>query len=510
MICLRLSLSLAALLAAGSASAQEAAAVTPVVVWMDRDAPDEASIAKAERLAGGVAQHYDTSDLIFPPEPWSKKDSDKLIAVSKAQKAADARKEEFEVERSMALALQTAINDVTVIRDVADRDALILALLWQASAIQLAFSEAELKESPEAAAFRVQLPGLITNKAFVDLYALDTTRRYSRGEVPDAATHRALTAQTKALASVPPATLEVGVLPAQATLVVNGVPQEQGIERVSLPPGHSFYHVLIDGVICGRGELDLSPGATVSLPRAISEQERLDAELKVEDSQTLGLPKAVETAVALVVSQHAMQPVYLAARTGDGRVIVVPYSGGARVEKRQPVTFAFGVELGGGAIASPSFHYTTEGSDQGELIIAPGGSGAVDLELGVYNLAIVAGSEVNITPTHSLLYGTGAEGATSADNLSTSVYAKVYGGLGVYALRPTHEKRPTLLLAANYGWFSPGHMGGGGRLTFGIPIDKRNWFKLTVHGFYGLPMAGYPEDEPLISGGLRLGFQTAL
>ena len=68
MTCSRLSLTLAALLAAGPASAQEAAAVTPVVVWMDREAPDEASIAKAERLAGGVAKHYDTSDLIFPPD----------------------------------------------------------------------------------------------------------------------------------------------------------------------------------------------------------------------------------------------------------------------------------------------------------------------------------------------------------------------------------------------------------------------------------------------------------
>ena len=54
-----------------------------------------------------------------------------------------------------------------------------------------------------------------------------------------------------------------------------------------------------------------------------------------------------------------------------------------------------------------------------------------------------------ITPTQHLLFG--SKGQTdSEDNQSSPVYFKGHGGVGLYALRPTKYKRPTLLLAGTF------------------------------------------------------------
>lgn len=501
------------LLFAQGAVAQEVAAplTSRVVVWMDRTPPEDAARAKAHREIGGEADHVFTTGLAWPPQEWAKSDSEQLGRMSKALKQSQERWEEFDVELGLARDLASTIDPITALRDVSDRDTLVLGLLWEAASVNLAFSPEQLKTAPEAAAFRVDLGGVIVNGPLLDALALDPERIYTKGELPEAGTFLAMQELKKALAAMPKATLAVGSLPDGAVLLIDGRTATVLDGEVELPPGHHYLHLLLGGVMCGRAELDARPGARIEMPYLVSDRERDDAERIVEEGGVQGLPEDVETAIARIGAHYPGAELFLAGVTGDGRVIVVPYSGGARLIDRQPVTFVLGAELGGALVSSPYFYYAhPELYTKGDFINTPAVSAAFQAELGIYNFAVIGEAELYITPLNELVYGSSEEGATEADNYYTVVSTKLTGGVGAYLLRPKQERRPTLLLAANYGWFSPGHVGPGARLTFGIPMDKRNWFKFSLHAWYGSPIAGYPEDEPLFAGGLRVGFQSAL
>ena len=200
----------------------------------------------------------------------------------------------------------------------------------------------------------------------------------------------------------------------------------------------------------------------------------------------------------------------------EGKVSVVPFSDNAVLHKPQVVTFTLGAEIGGGGIGTAAFRFTdpNEPNSNGTMLFAPSAQAAFDLEWGFYNLAIVGGAEVNVTPTRSLAYGVDGQ-RNASENQSIPVYVKSYGGLGVYVLRPNQAGRPTLLLAGNYGFFSPGWVGYGGRITLGIPTGLGNWFKVTLHGWSSEPLQSwqnsgvFPADTNLINGGLRVGFQSS-
>ncbi|MCB9760092.1 MAG: hypothetical protein H6739_09685 [Alphaproteobacteria bacterium] len=482
-----------------------------VVVWFDRGPPAEPARLKAERSIGGEALHVSGAQLAFPPQPWNRRDAEALGRVAGVLRDGQQKWQEFEVELGIARDLDLAIEQVGVLRDASDRDALILALMWQGASVNLAFRPEDFPTSNEAAAFRLDLPGLAANQPLLDALALDPSRTFTKGELPEADSFRIMQELTAALKAMPRATLVTGTLPEGASLMVDGVATTPVDGAVELVPGHHYVHLLVNGVIAGRSEIDAYPGASVDLPFLVSDRERGESERVIESGVTTGLPEDVQNAIAQISGQYPSAEVYLGAVTGDGRVVVLPFSGGARIEEKRPVTFTFGAEIGGSLISSPSFYYARpEGRTQGENINTPAATGALDLELGIYNFAVLAGAEIYITPLEELVYGTGEPDATSADNYYTVVHTKITGGLGAYLLRPTRERRPTMLVGANYGWFSPGHLGGGGRVTFGIPMDKRNHFKLTVHGWYGQPISGYPADEPLFAGGIRLGFQSSI
>ncbi|MCB9792180.1 MAG: hypothetical protein H6741_05590 [Alphaproteobacteria bacterium] len=505
---------LAGLLAAPAAWAQDSApaeSVERVVIWLDRDLPSEAAQLKAHRKVGGEALHVGGAQLAWPPTPYSRKDSEYIGKMSKTQRAGQERWEQFEVELGIARDLEVAIEPIEVLRDAADRDALIQSLLWQAAAVNLAFKPEDFAAAPEASAFRVDLGGgLVVNRPLLDAYALDPTRIYTKGELPEADSFAKLEALAGALQSMPKATLVTGALPGGATLYVDGTPREVVDGELALPPGHHYVHLLVAGTISGRTEITLQPNARLDLPFLVSDRERGEAERKVEvEGSKQDLGGDVEEAIARISAEYPGAAIYVAAVTTDARVEVVPWSGWVEPTAK-PITFAFAAELGGAAVSSPFFYYANpEGRVEGDPITTPAANGALDLELGIYNFAILGGAEIYITPLEELVYGSGEAGATEADNYYTVVHTKLTGGLGAYILRPKPSRTPTLLIGANYGWFSPGHTGPGARLSVGIPMDRGNWFRLSVHGFYGQPMEGYPE-VPLISGGLRLGFQSAL
>lgn len=494
----------------GVASAQEPPPPPErLVVWLG-PTPEAGVQARAERRVGGDALHVGEAALRFAPQPWSREDTRRLGDVAGQVREARDRREEFDVELGLARGLAVAVDQVDVLRDAADRDAMIQALLWQASMVNLAFAPEQFPQAPEARDFRAELPGLIANGALLDALALDPGRRYTSGELPERATFDALEALSGVLGTLLPGTVMLGRLPEGATLVVDGVVVEAPGEALELVPGHHYLHVVVDGQLAARAELDLLPGATVDLPTSVDARQLKAAETAVEQGSLAQVPSQVTSAVDRVAAAWPGIDVYLATQTADGQLEVLPYGGGAKIVQRKAVTLVFGGEIGGLAITSPAFAWANpDGRDVGQEVSTYAGTAGFDVELGVYNVALLGGVDVVITPTEELLYGTGQSGATMADNLSTPVYARVHGGGGLYALRPDPDRRKaTLLLAGTYGWFSPGHVGPGAQLTLGAPMGKGRQVRLTAVAFQGSPLEGYPEGAMRFAG-LRLGFQGA-
>ncbi len=502
------------LLALNTAHAQAQATAEPVLIWVENDVPEEKLQRRAAKLTGSAAPWtYDALDLAFPPSAWGPADDEAYSQLARAVERGEDRWDDFDVELSIANEVDSAIDGVGVVRDDADREALIGGYLMLGAAVDMAFAPKDFATGDGAEEYRIELPGVMANRALLQVLALDSEKLFTVHEVNSGRAYKNLEALRSTWPTLATGTLEVGVLPAGATLVVNGRALE-GTDQ-ELPPGHYWVHVVVDGAIRGRTQVDVAPGQKVSLPRLVDEVERAQADRKVGEDTVDGIPIDVVTAVNAIAASHPGSKVYLATLDEEGRLVVMPYSEGAELVRNKPVTFALGAELGGGAIATESYYYWDPANNpKGRIITAPGASGAFDLELGIYNLALLGGAEVHITPTQHLLFGT--DGQTSAsDNQTTPIFLKAHGGVGLYALRPTKYKKPTLLLAGTYGWFSPGHLGYGARLTIGLPTSPKNWFKITLHGYYGSKViasdggvAAYP-DHPLFAGGLRIGFQTA-
>ncbi|MED5371447.1 MAG: hypothetical protein VX899_10565 [Myxococcota bacterium] len=498
-----------------TALAQQAPAPAPVVVWVERQLPEEKTLRKVARLAGGEPTHYSGRNLSFPPAPWSSADEQAYTDLSRAVESGHERFEEFEVELSIAQEVMAAVEQVGVIRDETDRAAIVEAMLLVGAAVDLAFVPQDLENSGQAKDLRLELPGIVANKALLSAAVLEPEKTWVRSDLRTGSAYKALLGLVELIPKLATGTLKTGELPADTQVIVDGHPTPVSGGSLKLHPGHHWVHVLVDGVITGRGEVDIYPGTPTEMPRLVDDSELTQADRRVSVGAADGLPADVVQSIALLSGQHPGAPVFLASLDPEGKLSLVPYSDNAVVTKPQAVTFTLGAEVGGGAVATPAFRFTDpdEPNTDTSLLFAPAAQGAFDLELGIYNLAILGGVEVNITPTRNLPYG--VEGQQSADqNLSVPVYVKGYGGLGVYLIRPNKVERPTLLVAGQYGYFSPGWMGYGGRVTLGIPMRPGSWFKFSLVGFSGEPIPAwkdapyFPENTPLISGGLRLGFQS--
>ena len=498
-----------------TAMAQQPAAPQPVLIWVEDTVPDEKVQRRAAKLTGSQSPWtYTALDLAFPPAAWSDDDVDSYSELSRAMERGEDRWDAFDVELAIAQELQTSLDTVSVVRNDEDRDAVMWATLMLGAAVDMAFGREDFISADAAEPFRIELPGLIANRALLQVLALDAEKLFTVHEVNSGVAYQNLDVLRTEYPKLATGTLEVGNLPPGASLVVNGRARDASDQ--ALPAGHYWVHLVIEDTIRGRAQVDIAPGQTVELPRLVDEQERGQADRKVGADTFDGMPGDVTTAISSIADIHPGSMVFLATLNDEGKLVVVPYSEGAELVRNKPVTVAMGAEVGGGAIATQSFYYwDTANNPSGQVITAPSASGAFDLEVGIYNLALLGGAEVHISPTQHLLFG--SEGQTSSsDNQSTPVFLKAHGGVGLYALRPSKYKRPTLLLAGTYGYFSPGHMGPGGRLTLGLPTSPKNWFKITFHGYYGSKVLTSPDgavgafpDHPLFAGGVRIGFQTS-
>ncbi|MDP2312167.1 MAG: hypothetical protein Q8P41_04625 [Pseudomonadota bacterium] len=471
------------------------------VVWLQPDLPPAELRAKAEKLLGTSAVHAAWSDLAFTPTPFTKDDEARLASLERAKTDARIKFDSFDTEREIAAALGAAVGAVTVVRNDADRKALAEALVLQGAAVTRIVPEERFATAEDVGAWRTYFGSSAVVKPYVDALALEPNAAWIRDDLPDANGFARLNATRDEAAAQANARVELAALPVGLQVVLDGRPWAPDATSQEVEPGHHYLHVVVGERIVGRQAFDVAAGAVVTIEPTVSKGELEAARARMLE-ESKAVPEDVARAVDTVgLRNGAPTPTFLATLDDKGRLQVLPYGGGASFEKRPAVTVLLNGSVGGAYLLSPAFLDTIGTPTSGF-----GVAGDLGVEIGIYNLAVYGGTTLTLTPTQRMQYANG----DSTANIDTNAYFHPYGGLGVYLPRPD-AKKPLLLLGANYGWFSPGAMGVGGRISFGIPSGDGTWFRIDLDAFRGTQQAGFPaEGEASLYAGLRLGFGRKL
>jgi len=474
-----------------------------VVVWLEPSLPSNEAQGKAHRLTGGTATDLAWADLALSPGDWSEDDRLKMLAVDSAYETGRKRWDDFDVEQGIAQQIQVAAESLAVLRDDADRSALLRALIMGGTASYKAFPEQKFASGDEAAPYRTMVAARAVPRAILDAVALDPEKVWTRDEVGDGLGYTVISQLVEDLKGLPKARLAVGDHPPGTTLVVDGRPVDPSVTELELWPGRHYVHALVGNRLAGRVEMVLEPGQNASYPLAVSSADLAEARTKLlagDTALTGPVANAIE-AVSTVRGQKAR--VYLAAVDEKGRTELVPYSGGAELMRPSPVSFLLTGDLGIGVVRSQGFAQRDE-----NYVNAPAPTGNLGVEFGVYNFAVLAGGSLYLTPTQRMEFAN-AEGT---DNNETPAYFRPYGGVGAYIPRPTAGV-PLLLVGATYGALLPGSRGFGGTLAFGVPMGggEGTWLRFVVDLYSGRQAAGYPgEGSNTYAFNFRIGFGQKL
>lgn len=471
------------------------------VVWLQSDLPTPELRVKAEKTLKVSAAHAAWADLAFVPAPFGKDDEARLVALERARADARAKFDVFDTEREIAAALGVAISAVTVLRNDADRAALADALILQGAAATRIVPEERFATAEDVAPFRGFFGSSAVVRPFVDALALQPDGTWTSTDLPDANSFARLGATRDQARAQSDARVELAALPAGLEVVLDGRPWAVGATYADVEPGRHYLHVLAGGRIVGRQVFDAAAGAIVTIEPTVSK-----GELEAAGARVLEGSREVPADVALAVDQAGLRngtptPTFLAILDEKGRIQVLPFGGGAAFEKRPAVMVILNGSVGGAFLNSPAFVDSPGAPSTGF-----GMAGDLGFEVGIYNLAIFGGTTLTLTPTERMRYAN----VDRTDNIDTNAFIHPYGGFGVYLPRPD-AKKPLLMLGANYGWFSPGATGVGGRVALGIPSGDGAWFRIDLDGFRGTQMAGFPgEGESALYAGVRLGFGRKL
>lgn len=468
------------------------ASAGPITVWFQDGPPAEREILKADRQTEGTL-HLWSYDLRYPPEPEVPTDGERYDELQEAVANGKDRWNEFEIELPIARDLDMVMSDIDLVRSRRDRDELVRALLFQGAAVSRAFEPKAFPTSEDARPFRRAVGDVAVPRAWLDAYAL-LDRDLERSDFIDGTAWIDWQRYEDAIVGAAPATLTVpeGV----GTVHVDGSPVEPG--EVALRPGRHWIHIVQDGAVRGRARVEVEPGAAVAFPQRVDDAALADAAAKVLEGRKSGLDSTLVDTLGDLAAHHE-GAVFLAAGEGS-RATIVPFAAEAALVDSKLITFALTGDLGAGVLGTPLFDQNTTS----DLMLAPSASAGLGMELGVSYFAVGAGVDAALTPGRTVTYGRPSANRNSA----ISSFAQPWGGIGAYFARPTGAT-VTAGLLATVQWNMPAHLGYGGRLAVGIPIDDsgRSWFRIAVGGSYGpdtlWDLGGDPQ--PMVTGFLRLG-----
>lgn len=476
------------------------ALAAPVTVWLAAVGPTERQAERSDRDTG-LNTHLSWVDLAFPPEPLLPGDSAPMEALRAGVAEGEQRWEDFLVELPVAEALGAAAEAVTVLQSERDREDLIEARLFQGAAAIRGFEPGTFMLDDEAGVYRQEIGDLSVVSAWVDALALVGDDQPRRADFIDGSAWLDFQQFSASIQALPDGAIDTTGVPADVQIWVDGAPVEPA-DSLSLRPGRHYVHTVRGGVVAARSVVELAPGETVPFPVRVTLEQTEAAAVRVRDDKTTGLGDEVKASLELL-RQHYDGALFLSALDGR-RVSVVAYAGGAVVSDDQMVTVMVAGDVGAGAVISPLFEEAPDGGSAA----APAAQIGVSVEVGIYNALIAAGLDSVITPGFTIEHANQSETA----NTTMSAMPQPFLGVGGYALRPTGRKT-TFAGMFTIAWNAPAHVGYGGRLILGVPIDdRRNWLRIVAGGS-AAPRTVWKLDGdpiPMYTVFARIGFGAAL
>lgn len=473
----------------------------PVTIWLEPELPEVTELERADNLTGGT-DHLPLRELLYPPTPEVEADTQHVEDVRAALASAAERWDEFEIELPIATDLSMTLDDVSLVRSREDAEAVFRALVLQGAAVLRAFEADQFGVADQAAPWRVMAGDTAVPLAWVTAYGILPSlgrEAVARQDLVDSAGWQDWERLRGAITGMHPGTITWD--PGAGTLWVDGREISETDGDVVVRAGRHQVHLVRDGAVCGRARIDVLPDGTVGVPSAAS-TEHVEAARAAVLNETAGeLPEDVRAAITALGERHG-GPVYLGVM-GPRRSTIVPF-GEHRMEVERTFTALITADVGGGVLSTRLFEQAQAGSKP----TAGAFSGGAGFEFGISYFLIGVGLDAVVTPGRTVQYAN-ADGETNSE---VSVYLQPHGGVGVYILRPVSDT-PTLSVAADVAWMGPAHLGFGGRVAVGVPIDgKHNWFRVIAGTTYGpRTLWKLPEDPvPELSAWLRIGLGARL
>lgn len=334
------------------------AASAAEVVWLE-PTQDPALIAWAAVAAGASGVPLSPDQLRAAAGDFGPADAEAWTALEQTLKEVRAFETKLDGELVILRDLERPISGIGVLRDLADRDRLYGALIYQGFAAWRFYGEG-LESDPEAAPWRVPLHAGAAPRPWAHAVALDPDRRPDRYELAEVPARAAFEGYAPRLvAEQLPALVVVGEVPEGVELVVDGRVTAVGPARqVRLLPGRHLAHLQRDGHILERFDLRLEAGAETTLSLSLSDAD-WDAWLM---SVRAGELPATPAGLGAALDALGGEVLLARPRGATAELVRVTAAGAERVVVERPTaerggtTVGVAVAVGGGWMASGDFY----------------------------------------------------------------------------------------------------------------------------------------------------------
>ncbi len=234
------------LLLAGTASASE-------IVWIG-DAPTPSEWETIALSTGAIGAPLSLEAFRGAASALSDADRDAYRKLASTLSEVRAYETRLDGELIIMRDLQRSLDDISVIRDEADRGALFTALAYQGFAVDRYFAD-QLGSDDLAAPYRVDSLGTSFVRPWVEAVALAPDRTATAYEIAEAPQRVAFQTQRASFSS---SALRANLvlpeaLPAGARLVVDGVDHQiEAAQTLSVLPGPHYVHMTVGDHVIAR------------------------------------------------------------------------------------------------------------------------------------------------------------------------------------------------------------------------------------------------------------------
>jgi hypothetical protein len=249
-------------------------ALAAEVVWLEPPSAQDA--ARVGARAGALRGPLTPAAFRAGLSDVTPADAVAIDAVAAALEQVRVFEAELDGELKILAGLDAPLAQVRLVRDAADREVLVRALLYQGFAVDRFWGDT-LGSDDAAAPYRVRIEDRHVERPWLDAFALDPLRAVADADIGEQPQREAYDRLRETLAEALHATVVAPDLPPGASLVVDGrTVLLDDTPLVQLVPGRHWLHVEVGGHVLARVAQRLRPGQRLEVVLPVPESEWRD------------------------------------------------------------------------------------------------------------------------------------------------------------------------------------------------------------------------------------------